>query len=139
MKTSNYGTVEPLAAEADLAESMEIIRAYLGSQGYHQHTLSGFEYVRACAAADVIEDADLAVRHYLALSEDEDLDLGELYILTYGVLQAAYVQQDAVAALCEIVGMPASVYNVPALARLRDIRNRAVGHPSSDAPTRRKR
>src|SRR4051794_4181530 len=83
MKLSNYGTAEPLAPEADLAACMELIRAYLGNHGYHQHTLSEFEYVRACAAADAIEDADLAVHHYLALADDEELDLGELYILTY--------------------------------------------------------
>src|SRR4051812_34504321 len=139
MKPSNYETAEPLAPEADLAACMELIRAYLGNHGYHQHTLSEFEYVRACAAADAIEDADLAVHHYLALADDEELDLGELYILTYGVLQAAYVQQDAAVPLREIVGLPGSLRDALAMMRLRDVRNRAVGHPSSDPPTRRSR
>src|SRR3954463_2132457 len=139
MAQSDYGTAEPFAAEAELAACMEIIRAYVGNWGYHKHMLSGFEYVRACAAADAIEDADLAVHDYLGLDANESLDLGELYLQTYGVLQAAYVQQDAVAALRKIVGLSGSLRDIPTMARLRDVRNRAVGHLSSDAPTRRNR
>jgi hypothetical protein len=57
------------------------------------------------------------------------------YLHTYGVLQAAYMQQDAARLLRGAFGQPSSEFPKP-IRDLRDLRNRATGHPV-DAPAKK--
>ncbi|MGC2698028.1 MAG: hypothetical protein WA738_19755, partial [Candidatus Angelobacter sp.] len=80
---------------------------------------------RNCSSLDVIEDTQLAIDSYF--SESVAASEGACYTKVYGILQVLYVQQDAVRHLFESLGCK---FENPALRRVRDIRNRAVGHPT---------
>lgn len=79
------------------------------------------------SSLDVIEDSQLAIDSYF--SESVAASEGACYTKVYGILQVLYVQQDAVRHLFESLGRkwPGN----SALGRVRDIRNRAVGHPTN--------
>ena len=77
-----------------------------------------------CACLDIIEDCDWAIHRYQ--QGPSTTDLGFLYLMTYGLLQALFVQQDAVKYAAEAVRMP---YSRPAeLVEIRQVRNSAIGH-----------
>jgi hypothetical protein len=59
---------------------------------------------------------------------------GARYLAVYGLLQALFLQQDAVINLCESLGIPETIDNYPRLKEIREIRNMSIGHP-----TKRKR
>ncbi len=82
-----------------------------------------------CVAMDSLEDSDLAISDFLAggLGSSD----GERYLRLYGILQAVFIQQDAVRALWEIVmdeGFPEMPVDSP-WRTIREIRNHAAGHP----------
>ena len=79
-----------------------------------------------CAALDVIGDTESALAAYL-----DAPDAGHPYINAYGVLQALYLQQDAVRHVFEAL----SIAFTPsaALKAVRQIRNETVGHPTNIA------
>jgi hypothetical protein len=82
-----------------------------------------------CVALDTLEDSDLAISDFLAAGLGERD--GERYLRLYGVLQAIFIQQDAISALCEIV-MEESLSEQPedsAWRAIRNIRNHSAGHP----------
>jgi hypothetical protein len=75
---------------------------------------------------DVIGDTDMAVAAYQCLEPVPGT--GGLYLIAYGLLQALFVQQDAVRHVAEAVGFD---YTLPSPLRLiREIRNCAIGHPT---------
>ena len=77
---------------------------------------------------DVVEDTELAIAAYL------DREFGESdgahYLAVYGLLQALFIQQDAVRYLCESLGMLNPLDNNSRLEKIRDIRNDTIGHPT---------
>src|SRR5205823_10451654 len=69
---------------------------------------------------------DHAISAYLSYPNEDDL--GKLYLHAYGLLQALFVQQDALAHAAEAIGLE---YQLPdELKPIRKIRNDAVGHPT---------
>lgn len=81
---------------------------------------------KLCSSLDVVGDTELALDAYL--DGDEDATYGQKYLFVYGVLQALFIQQDAVRHLCEALRI--EVENEPSLKRVRDTRNDASGHPT---------
>jgi hypothetical protein len=81
-----------------------------------------------CSSLDVIEDSDLAIDAYI--NSEFGKDDGEKYLRLYGVLQALFLQQDAVTNLCESLGLPNNLITNPKLGEIRDIRNDSIGHPT---------
>ncbi len=83
---------------------------------------------------DVIADTEMAVCTYEAMSEPEDR--GYRYLTLYGVLQALYVQQDAVESMVwafEPNAMPKYKIEFEREANeIRRIRNQAIGHPTKE-------
>ncbi len=81
-----------------------------------------------CSALDVIEDTDLAIDSYstgeLAATN------GAHYLAVYGLLQALFLQQDAVIAICECLSIPKKLDNYPRLKEIREIRTASAGHPT---------
>ena len=78
-----------------------------------------------CSCLDVIGDNELAVSAYY---DSIPKNIGETYLLVYGILQTLFVQQDAVRYLCEALGIE---YNPdPGLQKIREIRNDSIGHPT---------
>jgi len=87
-------------------------------------------YSALCSALDVIGDTELA------LDSCRLLDLksaGEKYLYVYGVLQALYLQQDAVAELFKIIiPQKSKTYKrSETIEIVRESRNAAVGHPAN--------
>jgi hypothetical protein len=118
-----------------LHDLTQIIRGQLGNEGFHRHGLDVFHHANACAAVDVLEDADLAIAHYL--ESESSGEPGSEYLRTYGVLQAAYLQQDAARLIRKAFGLPSSEWPKP-MYDLRVLRNRATGHPADTPEGKRK-
>jgi energy-converting hydrogenase A subunit M len=82
---------------------------------------------KLCSSMDTIGDTELAYTQYLA-DLDKPASKGELYYLVYGILQALYLQQDAVRHLSEALEL--GYENNQTLNKIRDIRNNSIGHPT---------
>lgn len=81
-----------------------------------------------CSSLDVIEDCDLAIDAYI--NNEFGPDDGEKYLRLYGVLQALFLQQDAIINLHESLVLPNNLNLNPKLKEIRDIRNDSIGHPT---------
>ncbi len=93
-------------------------------------------FSQLCSSLDVIGDTEEAIT---AFEAKEFGDSTAVYYLTvYGLLQAMYVQQDAVDNLCESLAISEKINNYPILLEIRRIRNDAVGHPTKRAKTKSK-
>ncbi len=86
-------------------------------------------FSQLCSSLDVIEDTEDAIMAYSEQDFGEE-DKPSHYLAVYGLLQAIYVQQDAVINLCESLGIKDKVNNYPKLKEIREIRNDTVGHPT---------
>jgi hypothetical protein len=124
MTNSSQDTVAAL----DRITKLEVaVRDFINT-GRHQGDLlkSRETWNQICSSLDVIGDTVLCIRDYVA-SPYPSSD-GLKYIYTYGVLQALFIQQDAVRHLSEAFAV--SHAESPTLMRVRDIRNAAIGHPT---------
>ncbi len=86
------------------------------------------------SAMDLISDTEEAIESYLA---NADESVGTRYLVLYGVLQAMYMQQDALEGLVRVLTTD-SKYNIeqePEAARIRQVRHDAVGHPTKQGGT----
>jgi hypothetical protein len=83
------------------------------------------------SSLDVIGDTEQALSAYLS-HYAAGPDSGSRYLVLYGVLQALYLQQDAVIHLSEALGGPdrKTILGDKRLRDPRDIRNQATGHPT---------
>lgn len=85
---------------------------------------------RLWASLDVIEDSQIAIDDYSNLSEFSSNEKGYLYV--YGILQALYLQQDALRNLNKaLFGQDIDFkINYPELYNIREIRINSIGHPT---------
>jgi len=110
---------------------IEIVRRSIEDPGLRRKHFEADNdrWSKFCVAMDTLEDSDLAISDFLmgGLGSGE----GERYLRLYGVLQAVFIQQDAIKALWEIV-MAERLPKQPegsAWNTIRDIRNHSAGHP----------
>ena len=101
----------------------------------HKNTRADWAaFNQACSALDAIGDTELAIGEFS--KNNASFSLGVTYILVYGVLQALFLQQDAIKHLASSLGLP---FNPPdELKKIRDLRNDAIGHPTSRDLDKRK-
>ena len=85
-----------------------------------------------CASLDVIGDSQLAIDAFPTAATTRNH--GALYLSIYGLLQACFLQQDAIQHLCEALGLEDTYKDHPQLLIIREIRNDAVGHPTKRLP-----
>jgi hypothetical protein len=86
---------------------------------------------QVCSSLDVIEDTTAAIDAYPPTWQDSARnDFGPKYLALYGLLQALFLQQDAVKHLCESLGVSFEPSDNPHLDRIREIRNDSIGHPT---------
>lgn len=121
--------VERMDDSPYLIRDLEVkIRGFIGSprlQHVLMRDLAAWNVL--CSSLDVIGDSHMAISTYEAVQESNDDGL--CYLFIYGILQALYVQQNAVWHILEALNI-----KVPGpdqdLSYVRDIRNRATGHPT---------
>jgi hypothetical protein len=91
----------------------------------------GLLWFRLCSAMDALEDTDQALAAHRGRAwESTTATVGLRYLAHYGFLQAAYVQQDALDTLYEVLGLAKDPDRFPKLREIRQLRNDAIGHPT---------
>jgi len=85
-------------------------------------------WLQLCSSQDVIGDTELALEAYTADSSPGNE--GTAYLIVYGVLQALFLQQDAIFNVAEALAIPETLDKYPRLEEIRDIRNTSIGHPT---------
>ena len=124
MPTESHNASHPLPALNQLCAH---IRDIIGNpRKRHAIQTNPRMWDQACSSLDVIEDSQLAISSYT--ETDCGSNEGDHYLRIYGLLQACFLQQDAVKHLAEGMKIPFSTD--PDLQRVRDIRNNAIGHPT---------
>lgn len=83
-------------------------------------------FMKLCSAMDVIEDTAMAARAYM--SQKDTNDKGQLYLETYGLLQALVLQHQAIRTICEVLGVSFNK-SIPVILEVSDLRARVAGHP----------
>jgi len=88
------------------------------------------KWLRLTAALDVLEDTSCAIRYYREAEYPKELD-GK-YLFTYGVLQALFVQEDAVNSINFALFDKNVEFekNYPDAFAVREMRNDIIGHPT---------
>jgi hypothetical protein len=109
---------------------------------------------KICSCMDTLGDTDLAINTYFDISDNLIKDIsnkhfkddnysfeyGIKYLLLYGVLQSMFIQQDAFLGIYYEIITPKEKFRefkknffdkYPILKKIRDIRNRAIGHPTN--------
>lgn len=86
-----------------------------------------------CAALDTLEDTCLAIENFK--KDPNDLFIKNPYLSTYGLLQALFIQQDAVNFLkISLFGISNKIKwkdeRYSELSKIRQIRNETIGHPA---------
>ena len=111
-----------------VAELESQIRDVFNIPRRHRNTRNDrANFNQACSALDAIGDTELALQEFK--SNKSENPIGISYILAYGVLQAIFLQQDAIKHLALSLGLP---FKLPdELREIRELRNDAIGHPTS--------
>ncbi|MBS0165418.1 MAG: hypothetical protein JSR29_05015 [Nitrospira sp.] len=94
-----------------------------------------------CVAMDVVGDASLAIGHFLRFSLDGPTrydEVGERYLRLYGILSAAYVQQEAVLKLYKLMNCPnpKAVQAAFSALEIRTVRHQLASHSLDFLPAR---
>ena len=96
--------------------------SYIQEQYIHDANL----WNRITVSMDTIEDTQNAINFYFESKESNNI--GENYILLYGLLQAFVVQQDAVKTISKSINIKKNKFVFPAdIKNIRSIRNDTIG------------
>lgn len=90
------------------------------------------KFNQLCSAMDAIGDAEHAILAHREMRRSvKRNDVGIMYLIHYGLLQALYLQQDASSHLCESLGLKGIDWDqYPELRAVRDTRN-DIAHATS--------
>lgn len=112
-----------------LRELITWIRDY-GQDARHQSRLLADRFVwhQIWTAMDIIDDVDSATTAYLDC--DFPTNIGERYLRIYGVLQALFLQQDALSDLIKGIHPAKEIHENDVLKDIREAHNVSVGHPT---------
>jgi hypothetical protein len=105
------------------------IREY-GQDPRHLRRLvaNSFTWHQTWAAIDIIDDVDSAFDAYI--KNDFPGEMGERYLRIYGVMQALFLQQDALSDLIQAIHPTRPIIQNDVLKDIREARNISVGHPT---------
>jgi hypothetical protein len=105
------------------------IREY-GQDPRHQRRLIADQFLwhQTWAAMDIIDDVDSAFDAYI--DNDFPTDIAERYLRIYGVMQALFLQQDALSDLIQAIHPTRPIVPNDVLKDIREARNISVGHPT---------
>ena len=97
------------------------------------------KWFQICSAMDCVEDTQLAIDYFVksefpeAEGENFIFNYGGQYIFIYGLLQALFLQQNALMDIAEVLNFGLNFEKngiYPELYEIREIRNKVVGHPT---------
>ena len=109
-----------------IADLTHRVSDFINAPGMKNILVKDYSWDMLCSSLDTIEDIELAIDAYL--NSPDEIELGSNYLLIYGILQHLVVQQDAVCHLSESLSIDFALDD--SLKQIRDIRNKAVGHPT---------
>jgi hypothetical protein len=112
----------------DISRLVSIIRDFINSRR-KLHILIQVrpDWNRLTSSLDVIGDTEMAFEAYLERLHDPATH-GELSTLLYGVMQAPFIQQDAVEHMMGSLWLEYTVH--PIVHSIREARNDSIGHPT---------
>jgi len=110
----------------DLEES---VRKHINTTRYQNDLLSDSDnWNQICSSLDTIGDTLYSQQDYL--EEEYPASVGLKYIFTYGLMQALFIQQDAMNHLSEAFGIKFELTD--RLKEIRSLRNASIGHPTKN-------
>lgn len=119
-----------LHAAANVQELLRFIREFIN----HPRRLDPFlkdkpAWNMLASAMDVVSDTELAITSY---EHGDYADKGTLYLVLYGLLQAMYVQQDALENLVRALekNEQYKIESEPEAEFIRRVRHDTIGHPT---------
>lgn len=96
---------------------------------YQKDLISNLDdWNQICSSLDVIGDTILSIRDYIDMEYPEKIGLQ--YICTYGILQALFIQQDAIRQLSLVFKLDYEIGEI--LSNIRKLRNASIGHPTNN-------
>lgn len=112
---------------SQVRELEESVRSHINTHRYQSVLLEDSNsWNQICSSLDVIGDTVCSIESYQ--SQPFPDETGMKYIVTYGILQALFIQQDALRHLSEAFEIEYQVN--PVLKEIRENRNAAIGHPT---------
>ncbi len=103
------------------------VRGHINTHRYQENLLKDLStWNQICSSLDVIGDTVYAIKDYIEFEFPENYGLKYIYL--YGLLQALFIQQDAMKNLSEALGLDYELSN--SLKKIRNIRNASIGHPT---------
>lgn len=87
--------------ELSFDSQMQIIRELSLKTNNTDNAFEDSVWPQLLSVLDTIEDSQAAINYYIR--SDFPTDYGGKYLFVYGLLQALFLQQDAITALCNIV------------------------------------
>lgn len=109
-------------------ESLEdSVRNHINTNRYQADLLKDLNnWNQICSSLDTIGDTLYSIQDYLGADYPESV--GFKYIFTYGLLQALFIQQDAMRHLSEAFDIKFEL--TEKLDKIRRLRNASIGHPT---------
>lgn len=107
----------------------ESVRNHINTNRYQANLLKDLNnWNQICSSLDAIGDTLYSIHDYLEAVYPESVGLK--YIYTYGLLQALFIQQDAMRHLSEAFDIKFELSEK--LDRIRKLRNASIGHPTKN-------
>ncbi len=105
------------------------VRKHINTHRYQKVLISGLDnWSQICSSLDTLGDTGLALQSYFKAEFPSEAGLS--YIYTYGLLQALFIQQDAMNHLSEAFDVPYELSDE--LKSIRAVRNASIGHPTKN-------
>ncbi|TMU13677.1 hypothetical protein E0L35_25190 [Halomonas sp. ATBC28] len=105
------------------------VREHINTHRYQKVLISELDnWSQICSSLDTLGDTGLALKSYF--KSDFPTESGLSYIYTYGLLQALFIQQDAMNHLSEAFEVPYELSDE--LKSIRAVRNASIGHPTKN-------
>lgn len=118
--------------EASLIEFFDIekqVREHINTHRYQSVLTSALDnWSQICSSLDTLGDTGLALQSYF--KSEYPAEAGLSYIYSYGLLQALFIQQDAMSHLSEAFDVPYELSKE--LKGIRTVRNASIGHPTKN-------
>lgn len=111
----------------NISKAEDSVRNYINTGRYQSELLkNSSNWNQICSSLDTIGDTLLSIIDFA--KSNYPTSSGLKYIYTYGILQALFIQQDAIRNLSLAFSIP--VVQSEKLKEIRKIRNAAIGHPT---------